>query len=163
MYKIKKGAKVVCIIFAIITLNFLSFTNSVIASNIDEANVYAVGDCGSLLKYKGTVVKTTYIEYENDGKNNPEFLYLAGYTYFRLQHTYTAQLTLNNAVAIKRNMPECYQLLSYIYHKTSLYDNMKSSFHKLYIFITHIFPTNFLNNTVFNPNYSVTHFFNLFN
>ena len=84
---------------------------------------------------KGFINKSLEIikKYENDGKNNPEFLYLAGYTYFRLQHTYTAQLTLNNAVAIKRNMPECYQLLSYIYHKTSLYDNMKSSFHKLYI------------------------------
>ena len=73
MYKIKKGAKVVCIIFAIITLNFLSFTNSVIASNIDAANVYAVGDCGSLLRYKGIVVKTTYIEYKNDGKVYPAY------------------------------------------------------------------------------------------
>lgn len=73
MYKIKKGAKVVCIIFAIITLNFLSFTNSVIASNIDAANVYAVGDCGSLLTYKGITVKTTYIEYENDGKVYPAY------------------------------------------------------------------------------------------
>ncbi len=73
MYKIKKGIKILCIIFAIIILNFLNFTNSVIASNIDAANVYAVGDCGSLLTYKGTTVKTTYIEYQNGGKVYPAY------------------------------------------------------------------------------------------
>ena len=73
MYKIKKGAKFVCIIFAIIVLNFLNFTNSVVASNIDTANVYAVGDCGNLLTYKDVTVKTTYIEYQNDGKVYPAY------------------------------------------------------------------------------------------
>ena len=73
MYKIKKGIKILCIVFAIIILNFLNFTNSVIATNIDAANVYAVGDCGSLLKYKGITVKTTYIQYENDGKVYPAY------------------------------------------------------------------------------------------
>ena len=73
MYKIKKGAKIICIVLAIIVLNFLNFTNSVIATNIDVANVYAVGDCGSLLKYKGITVKTTYIQYENDGKVYPAY------------------------------------------------------------------------------------------
>ena len=73
MYKIKKGAKIICIVLAIIVLNFLNFTNSVIATNIDAANVYAVGDCESLLKYKGITVKTTYIQYENDGKVYPAY------------------------------------------------------------------------------------------
>ena len=73
MYKIKKGAKIICIVLAIIVLNFLNFTNSVIATNIDAANVYAAGDCGSLLKYKGITVKTTYIQYENDGKVYPAY------------------------------------------------------------------------------------------
>ena len=73
MYKIKKGIKILCIVFAIIILNFLNFTNSVIASNIDSANVYAVGDCGSLLTYQGTTVITTYIEYQNDGKVYPAY------------------------------------------------------------------------------------------
>ncbi len=73
MYKIKKGAKIICIVLAIIVLNFFNFTNSVIATNIDVANVYAVGDCGSLLKYKGITVKTTYIQYENDGKVYPAY------------------------------------------------------------------------------------------
>lgn len=58
---------------AIIILNFFNFTNSVIASNIDTANVYAVGDCGSLLTYKDVTVKTTYIEYQNDGKVYPAY------------------------------------------------------------------------------------------
>ena len=73
MYKIKKGIKILCIVFAIIILNFLNFTNSVIASDIDSANVYAVGDCGSLLTYRGTTVITTYIEYQNDGKVYPAY------------------------------------------------------------------------------------------
>ena len=73
MYKIKKGIKILCIVLAIMVLNFLNFTNSVIASNIDTANVYAVGDCGSLLTYKGITVKTTYIEYQNDGKVYPAY------------------------------------------------------------------------------------------
>ena len=73
MYKIKKGIKIICIVFAIMILNVLNFTNSVIASNIDAANVYAVGDCGSLLTYKGVTVKTTYIEYQNDGKVYPAY------------------------------------------------------------------------------------------
>ena len=73
LYKIKKGIKVVCIVFAIILLNFLNFANSVIASNLNTANVQAIGDCGSLLKYKGSIVKTTYIEYENEGKRYPAY------------------------------------------------------------------------------------------
>ena len=73
MYKIKKSIKILCIVFVTIILNLLNFTNSVIATNIDEANVYAVGNCGSLLTYKGTTVITTYIEYENNGKKYPAY------------------------------------------------------------------------------------------
>ncbi len=73
MNKIKKGLKIICVIFAIMTLNFLNFTNSVIATNLNTVNVYAVGDCGNLLTYKGIVVKTTYIEYEHEGKRYPAY------------------------------------------------------------------------------------------
>ena len=73
MYKIKKYIKVTFIVLAIIILNFLNFTNSVIASNLDTANVQAIGDCGSLLKYKGIIVKTTYIAYEDNGKLYPAY------------------------------------------------------------------------------------------
>ena len=60
-------------ILVILILNFLSFTNSVMATNLDVADVYAVGDCGSLLTYKDVPVITTYIEYENDGKVYPAY------------------------------------------------------------------------------------------
>ena len=73
LYKIKKYIKVTFIVLAIIVLNFLNFTNSVIASNLDTANVQAIGDCGSLLKYKGIIVKTTYIAYEDNGKLYPAY------------------------------------------------------------------------------------------
>lgn len=73
LYKIKKYIKVTFIVLAIIVLNFLNFTNSVIASNLDIANVQAIGDCGSLLKYKGIIVKTTYIAYEDNGKLYPAY------------------------------------------------------------------------------------------
>lgn len=70
--------------------------------------------------------------FKEEGRNNPEYLYLAGYTYFRMQNNVNAKNALNKAITIKRNMPECYQLLAYIYHKESLYDNMKSAFHNLF-------------------------------
>ena len=73
LYKIKKVAKITCMILVILILNFLSFTNSVMATNLDVADVYAVGDCGSLLTYKDVPVITTYIEYENDGKVYPAY------------------------------------------------------------------------------------------
>ena len=73
MYKIKKVAKIACMILVIVILNFLNFTNSVMATNLDVADVYAVGDCGSLLTYKDVPVITTYIEYKNDGKVYPAY------------------------------------------------------------------------------------------
>lgn len=73
MYKIKKIIKIACIIFALIVLDSLNFMNSVIASNLESANVHAIGECGNLLTYKGIIVKTTYIEYENNGKVYPAY------------------------------------------------------------------------------------------
>ena len=54
------------IVLSILILNALGFINSVYATNINTANIYAVGDCGSLLTYKGIVVKVTYVEYINN-------------------------------------------------------------------------------------------------
>ncbi len=73
MYKLKKGAKIICIVFAITMLNFLNFTNSVIAASIDTANIQSVGNCGYLLKYKGVIVETFYAEYMNNGKAYPAY------------------------------------------------------------------------------------------
>lgn len=73
MKKIKKIIKKVLIALAIIILNFLGVLNSSYASNINSANLYSTGDCGQLLKYKGVVVKVSYVEYIKDGVNYPAY------------------------------------------------------------------------------------------
>lgn len=54
-------------------MNGLSFMNSVYATSIDSANLYAVGECGKLLKYKGVVVLTNYIQYSKNGVEYPAY------------------------------------------------------------------------------------------
>lgn len=73
MYKIKKGLKIVLIMLAIIVMNFLNFKNSVIASNLQNANIQSLGDCGQLLKYKGSIVITYYAGYTYDGITYPAY------------------------------------------------------------------------------------------
>lgn len=72
----KKGKKIISkiiIITVIILLQFLVFYNSVLATTIDKANVYMIGDCGTLLKYKGVPVKVSYVQYTNDGMDYPAY------------------------------------------------------------------------------------------
>ena len=67
--KIKKVLIVISTIVMTIVLNFLGLANSVYAAELgNSANLESLGSCGSLLKYKGNTVITTYIAY-NDGKN----------------------------------------------------------------------------------------------
>lgn len=66
---IKKAMAVV----SMLILSALGFINSVYATNINTANIYAVRDCGNLLTYKGTQVKVTYVEYINEGKHYPAY------------------------------------------------------------------------------------------
>lgn len=73
MYKTKKSIKIICMVFVMIFMSFLNFTNSVIASNIDTANIRAMEDCGQLLKYKGSIRITYYAEYTYDGKSYPAY------------------------------------------------------------------------------------------
>ena len=66
----------ILIIFVIITTNFFILINSVKAVNISEISqieLHSRGNCGQLLKYKGVIVKTTYVEYTFDGKNYPAY------------------------------------------------------------------------------------------
>lgn len=56
-------------VVSMLILSALGFINSVYATNINTANIYAVRDCGNLLTYKGTQVKVTYVEYINEGKH----------------------------------------------------------------------------------------------
>lgn len=65
--------KKILIIFAIFIMNGLGFMNAVYATSIDSANLYSIGDCGALLKYKGTEVKVSYVQYSHDGIDYPAY------------------------------------------------------------------------------------------
>lgn len=67
--KIKK----LLIILAIFIMNGLGFMNAVYATSMDSANLYAIGDCGQLLKYKGVVVKVSYVQYSYNGVDYPAY------------------------------------------------------------------------------------------
>ena len=62
-------------IFVLISLfsifNILTFMNSVYAQNINSAYIYSAGDCGELLIYKGILVKSDYVQYDNNGVSYP--------------------------------------------------------------------------------------------
>lgn len=51
----------------------LAVFNSVQAININSANIISGGDCGSLLTYKGIVVKAYYAQYVKDGVSYPAY------------------------------------------------------------------------------------------
>lgn len=72
MKKITNKNKIVVVV-AIIILAVLNFINSVYATNINSANLYSIGDCGSLLKYKGMIVKVSYVQYTNEGEEYPAY------------------------------------------------------------------------------------------
>ena len=62
---------IILIIFMI--LNTFLLINSVKATNINSANIISGGDCGSLLTYKGVVVKAYYAQYVQDGISYPAY------------------------------------------------------------------------------------------
>lgn len=73
-----KLAKKILITIAILILNGLGFLNCVYAVNVnqakmDKAHLYSTGDCGSLLTYKGGVVKVSYVEYVENGQHYPAY------------------------------------------------------------------------------------------
>lgn len=65
--------KKIFISIIILILNFLGFINSVHAVNINSANLYTTGECGSLLTYKGIPVKVSYIQYSENGTTYPAY------------------------------------------------------------------------------------------
>ena len=70
---IKNKVKKVFIIIASLLLSFLGFTNIVYATNITSAHIYLVGDCGSLMTYKGNPIKVSYVEYTDGGVHYPAY------------------------------------------------------------------------------------------
>ena len=73
MKKLKKLFIITGVIFIILVLQFCVFYNSVVATQLDSANIYMVGDCGSLLRYKGVEVKVSYVQYTYEGVNYPAY------------------------------------------------------------------------------------------
>ena len=67
----------IIIVTAIIVLNCVVLVNSVKAvdlSQISQIDLHYGGMCEQLLKYKGVIVKTTYVEYYGDnGINYPAY------------------------------------------------------------------------------------------
>lgn len=61
-------------ILAILIINGLGFMNAVYATDtIDSAYLYKAGDCGQLLKYKGGIIKVSYVQYSNNGIDYPAY------------------------------------------------------------------------------------------
>lgn len=69
----KKTILIILCIISLLALNFLNFINSVKAVSLGEVNIHSAGDCGSLLKYRGIVVKVAYAQYIQDGKAFPAY------------------------------------------------------------------------------------------
>lgn len=65
--------KVLIIAGALFVFNILNFINVVNAESINAANIYSIGDCGSLLTYKGITVKVSYVQYIQDGVEYPAY------------------------------------------------------------------------------------------
>lgn len=71
--KIKNKMKKLFIILGIFFINGLVFINSVYASSMSSANLYSIEDCGQLLKYKGNIIKVSYVQYSHDGVDYPAY------------------------------------------------------------------------------------------
>lgn len=57
----------------VLILSCFCFINSVYAIKVDSADIYSIGECGALLKYKGVVVKVSYVQYVNEGIEYPAY------------------------------------------------------------------------------------------
>lgn len=72
--KIKDKIKFIAVLSLLFTIfNTSILLNSVYAENINSAYIYSTGDCGDLLIYKGIGVKTTYVQYDNNGISYPVY------------------------------------------------------------------------------------------
>lgn len=73
MKRKKSKMKKLLVALAIFIINGLGFMNAVYATSIETANLYSIGDCGQLLKYKGEIVKVSYVQYSHDGVDYPAY------------------------------------------------------------------------------------------
>ncbi len=74
MKKKKNKIRKILIFIGILIINSLGFINSVYAMpEINSAYMYSIGDCGQLLKYKGIIVITDYVQYDYNGISYPAY------------------------------------------------------------------------------------------
>lgn len=69
---ISKTKKLIVVVMLFI-LNILGVMNVIHANTMNSANIYSIGDCGSLLTYKGVPVKVSYVEYIENGVHYPAY------------------------------------------------------------------------------------------
>ena len=65
--------KIALLLMILLIFNYLCFINSVQSVSENNNSIYSIGECGSLLKYKGIVVKTYYAQYIKDGVAYPAY------------------------------------------------------------------------------------------
>ena len=70
---LKKFLKKVLLICSVISINIFIFVGTVGAVKLNSTDIKNGGDCGELIKYKGTIVKTYFAYYENNGKQYPAY------------------------------------------------------------------------------------------
>lgn len=60
-------------IICLLVLNLLLLLNSTYAVHVNSANIYSIGECPRLLKYKGVGVIVSYVEYKNGNLTYPAY------------------------------------------------------------------------------------------
>ena len=61
------------VLVIVVIISSFCFINSVYAMKVDPIDIYSIGECGALLKYKGTIVKVSYVQYINEGIEYPAY------------------------------------------------------------------------------------------
>lgn len=74
MMKIKKKMKLVAFLVLLSLLfGMIFYQKSYAAFEINQAELYSKGDCGSLLKKDGRIIHVTYVVYNKNGKEYPAY------------------------------------------------------------------------------------------
>lgn len=71
--KAKNIIKATLLAGIIFLINIVIAINSVKATQLNAANIFSEGECGSLLIYKGIVVKAYYAQYIENGVSYPAY------------------------------------------------------------------------------------------
>lgn len=71
--KLSKISFIISLCLLLCFSNILGIHTSRASQIIDKANLYSKGECGSLLKKDGTIIKVTYVVYNKDGKDYPAY------------------------------------------------------------------------------------------